>query len=143
MCGVTQRIRLDMACAIRAWTFRHDLKEAQEEWSAGEGLHENFNHICEADAHAFRRNQAVMYKRTTVPYRARTTQSIRITSKLTLQTRTVVLLEQRRALWIWIDHNPVQWIQLSGPVEHILIYSAIMSSKAGVELPVWKVPAID
>ena len=63
--------------------------------------------------------------------------------QLALERVALVLLEQSRAVGIRIDSDAVERVELGSAVEHVLVDLAVVSSQAGVELPVGKVPGVD
>jgi len=60
--------------------------------------------------------------------------------KLTLETARVVLLEQSRAVGVWIHGDTVERVELRSTVKHILIDLAVVATEGAVELPVREVP---
>lgn len=55
---------------------------------------------------------------------------------------SLIPLHQYRTIRIWIDGQSVKRVELTGPVEHVLIYLAIFTSQTAVQLPVWELPSI-
>jgi len=65
------------------------------------------------------------------------------TLKLTLEVLGVVLLEQRRAVWVRIHRDTIQRVQLTRAVEHVLVDLSVVATERRIELPVGEVPRVD
>lgn len=63
--------------------------------------------------------------------------------QLALESLAVVLLEQCRTVGVRVDSDAVEGVELRGPVEHVLVDLAVVSSERGIELPVREVPCIN